>query len=134
MSPRSLLKEFPYMSVSACHTDRKIFLELKENSTICEQDVDEFMRSFETLTKAGYHKVITVATVRQINISTETLTLLAQHPLWVRYSIKHAIITNHSNLRILTGIYLRFCQPQAPTKCFNHISEAEKWLDKISKK
>ncbi len=124
----SLIKDFPFVTVNACHSKRQLILSFKNNQTIHLDDVDDFLNIMEPFAIMGYDEVISIATISNLNMSTETMIAIGKHPIWSVYHLKHAIIVNQFNMRLLYSLYLKFGQPVAPTRVFEKLKDAEEWL------
>ncbi len=120
-------KEFPFLTVFT-FGDKFILIKFKNNGRIGVKEAKESIESFESLNKQGYTRVLTDATVKNFDITKDALDLAANHPHGPKYNIKHAIVVNYAGIRLLAGFFLKFSKPTIPTKIFNKLEGAEKWL------
>lgn len=120
-------REFPFLTVYT-FGDKFILIKFKNNGRIGVKEAKESIESFEELNKLGYNYVLTDATVKHFDISKDALDLAAKHPNGPKYNISHAILVNHSGIRLLAGFYLKFSKPTIPTMIFSSSNEAINWL------
>lgn len=120
-------KEFPFLTVFT-FGDKFILIKFKNNGRIGVKEAKESIESFEELNRQGYTKVLTDATVKHFEITKDALDLAAKHPHGPKYNIKHAILVNHSGIRLLAGFFLKFSKPTIPTRIFSVSEDAINWL------
>ncbi|MEQ8909734.1 MAG: hypothetical protein RIC95_11110 [Vicingaceae bacterium] len=70
---------------------------------------------------------MTDAREENLNITREARSLYSDNPT-LKLSKRHAVIVNQLTTRMLANFFVKIDQPVIPTKVFNSLSAAEKWL------
>lgn len=106
--------------------DEILYIEFKEDCTVRLSDIDEIINVREEIQKDK--KVLVLVDIRNLWQADKDAREKASAPAMIDFNIALAILSNSLPTRILGNFYMKFNQPNVPTKMFNSEEEALEWL------
>lgn len=92
------------------------------------EDAIEIDKTFIKITNNTKFSVIVDARDKFSSITNDARNFFANDPEIIPIREKIAIVVNNMPTKILANFFMRFNRPQTPTKVFNNLEEAVKWL------
>jgi hypothetical protein len=92
------------------------------------EDAIEIDKAFIKITNNTKFSVIVDARDKFSSITNDARNFFANDPEIIPIREKIAIVVNNMPTKILANFFMRFNRPQTPTKVFNNLEEAVKWL------
>ncbi len=112
--------------------DGIVYYKTKPNVTINIDDIMEHYRYFEK--KYANQKFLNIYEFADNSDMDDEVRKWASDPSGNNFTIADAFVINSIAQKLLGNFYITFHRPVKPTKLFNQMKDAEKWLKTFVKK
>lgn len=112
--------------------DGIVYYKTKPNVTINIDDIMEHYRYFEN--KYSGQEFLNIYEFAENSDMDDDVRKWASDPSGNSFTIADAFVINSMAQKLIGNFYLTFHRPVKPTKLFNELQEAEKWLKSFSKR
>lgn len=91
-------------------------------------DIEEYYQYLTSIVGTDKVLILTDMRVHYLKIPTEVLNVIANGPFSKQLRIADAVLVKSLPNRLILNFYINIFKPKEPTKVFNSMKNAEKWL------